>query len=76
METTPFEYWSAKRVQQMTAYSRVTLWRKARDADDDFPAPFKLSAGRTAWRSDQVIEWMQSREPVPYAAAQANAEAA
>ena len=76
METIPYEYWSAKRVQQMTAYSRVTLWRKSRDPNDDFPAPYKLSAGRTAWRSDEIIAWQQSRELVPYAPSQDTGEAA
>lgn len=73
MSSSNFEFWLAKRVQQATGYSRVTLWRKSRDPDDPFPAPHQLSANRVAWRSDEVMTWLQSRPPVAYAPSQANA---
>ncbi len=64
---TGFDFWTAKRVRKATGYSRVTLWRKSRDPDDDFPAPHQLSANRVAWRSDQVMAWLESRPRVNYA---------
>lgn len=36
--------------------SRVTLWRMVRDKT--FPAPIKLSAGLTAWRVEDVRDWI------------------
>lgn len=62
-----FEYWTAKRVQELTGYSRVTLWRKSRDPNDDFPAPHQLSANRVAWRSDAIMRWLNSRPSVHWA---------
>lgn len=37
-------------------FSASTLWRKVRD--HSFPAPVKLSAGVTAWRVEEVRDWI------------------
>jgi predicted DNA-binding transcriptional regulator AlpA len=42
------------------AFSHATLWRKVRDGS--FPAPVKLSAGVTAWRERDVMEWQRTQE--------------
>ena len=40
-------------------FSGATLWRKVKSGE--FPKPVKLSARVTAWRVEDVREWMQSR---------------
>ena len=48
-------------VMDATGYSRVQLWRKARDADDPFPAPVQLGANRIGWFEDEIVAWQESR---------------
>lgn len=38
-------------------FSPATLWRKV--ADGTFPQPVRLSAGVTAWRERDVVEWQR-----------------
>ncbi len=40
--------------------SHATLWRNVKDGT--FPAPVKLSARVSAWRVEDVREWMKARE--------------
>lgn len=40
-------------------FSPATLWRKV--ADGTFPKPLKLSPGCTAWRVEDIREWMAQR---------------
>ena len=60
-----------KTVMEITGYSRIQIWRKARDVDDDFPAPVRLSQsptkGAIGWYEDEVIAWLASRPRVSYA---------
>lgn len=72
---TGLQFWTAKRVSEVTGYSRVTLWRKSRDPEDDFPAPRQLSANRIAWDSKSVLRWMSSRPTVSWAAEKAGSAA-
>ncbi len=72
---TGLQYWTAKRVQEITGYSRVTLWRKSRDPEDDFPAPRQLSANRIARDSKSVLRWMSNRPIVPRGAEKAGSAA-
>lgn len=37
-------------------FSAATLWRKVKAKT--FPAPVKLSAGVTAWKAEEVREWI------------------
>lgn len=41
-------------------FGESTLWTKARNGE--FPAPVKLSERITAWKTSDVIEWMNSKE--------------
>ena len=62
----------AKTVMEITGYSRIQLWRKARDAKDDFPAPVRLSPtnkGAIGWHEDEISDWLASRPRVTYAPA-------
>ena len=60
-----------KTVMELTGYSRVQIWRKARAADDDFPAPVRLSAntskGAIGWHESEILAWLESRPRVAYA---------
>ena len=40
-------------------FSSATLWREVKSGA--FPSPVKLSQRITAWRVEDVREWMQSR---------------
>jgi prophage regulatory protein len=40
-------------------FSHATLWRKVRDGS--FPRPLKLSAGVTAWRESDVLDWQRTQ---------------
>ena len=61
----------AKTVMEITGYSRIQLWRKSRDADDDFPAPVRLSSstskGAIGWHEHEILDWCASRPRVAYA---------
>lgn len=46
-------------VPNIVPFSASTLWAKVRAGK--FPAPVKLSEGVTAWRVEEVREWMNSR---------------
>lgn len=45
--------------QGLVPLSSPTLWRKVKAGD--FPAPVKLSERVTAWRTQDVLAWLQSR---------------
>lgn len=40
--------------------SRFTIWRKVRIGE--FPTPIDLGNGRIAWREQDILEWLESRE--------------
>ena len=40
-------------------FSAATLWRKVKNGS--FPAPVKLSDRVTAWKTDEVREWLDSK---------------
>lgn len=46
-------------VQRMLPFSRATLWRKVKALD--FPQPIRVSAGVTAWRLEEVEDWLACR---------------
>lgn len=54
------ELWKAKRVQKITSWGRTTLWKKSNSGD--FPRPVKLGNNSIAWRSDEVMAWIEARE--------------
>lgn len=39
-------------------FSATTLWRKIKAGE--FPAPIKLGPSITAWRGQEIEEWVQS----------------
>jgi len=54
------ELWKAQRVIQVVGFGRTTLWAKTKAGD--FPRPVKTGNNSIAWRSDEVLEWIYSRE--------------
>ncbi len=58
-------------VMDRTGYSRVQLWRKSRDPNDDFPLPVQLGGNAIGWFEDEIEEWLATRprlSPAPAAA--------
>ena len=39
----------------------VTIWRKASDPDDDFPAAVILGPNAVGWYEDELDAWLESR---------------
>ena len=66
----------SEEVQHRSGYHRVTIWRKARDPKDDFPAPLQLSPNRIAWDEDEYGEWERTRPRVSYAPEQSSTDIA
>ena len=58
----------AKAVKERTGYSRVQIWRKSRDPDDEFPAPMQLGPNSIGWYEDEIDTWLETRPRVSWAA--------
>ncbi len=58
----------SKQVQERSGYSRVQIWRKSRDPDDDFPAPVQLGPNAIGWYENEIDTWLESRPRVSWAA--------
>lgn len=56
----PFFYLRLRMVCEITGLSKTTVYEYSRN-DPDFPKPVKLGAACTAWRSDELAAWMDSR---------------
>lgn len=52
------EFMRLKQVLHVVPFSAATLWRKSKVGE--FPAPIKLSANITAWRTEDVNDWIES----------------
>lgn len=50
----------AQLIPSIIPFSPATLWRKVKARE--FPAPVKLSARVTAWRVEDIRQWMQERK--------------
>ena len=48
------------RVCELTGASRATIWRLVQ-SDHNFPRPFKISVGITAWHEGEVVDWVKSK---------------
>ncbi len=48
-------------VYEKIPLSSVTIWRKANDPNDEFPAPIILGANSTGFYEDEIIAWIESR---------------
>jgi predicted DNA-binding transcriptional regulator AlpA len=49
----------AQLIPAIVPFSAATLWRKVQSGD--FPEPVKLSSRITAWRVEDVRNWMDAR---------------
>ncbi len=43
-------------------FSKTQLWRSAKQGE--FPQPIKISKAVTAWRNDEVLEWL--KDPIAW----------
>lgn len=58
---------SYNEVCRRTGYSRIQLWRKARNPQDPFPSPYQLGKNRVGFDEAEMTEWERSRPRVNYA---------
>jgi len=49
-------YVRERQILAMLPFSKSTLWRKVKEGS--FPKPVKLSERVTAWRVDEINDWM------------------
>ena len=56
----PRRYLRMPEVIRMTGMSKSTVWEKSKN-DPAFPKPVKVSDRCTAWRSDELMTWLDSR---------------
>lgn len=47
-------------IPDVVPFSPATLWRKVKSKD--FPAPVKLSTRITAWRVQEIREWLERQK--------------
>jgi prophage regulatory protein len=45
---------------KLIPFAKSTIWRKVKKGT--FPAPFRLSQKVTAWRAEDIREWMKNKE--------------
>jgi prophage regulatory protein len=57
------EMWRLPTVIQKTGLKHVTIYKMMKAGT--FPLNFTLSPNAVGWRSDEVLNWMVSREPAP-----------
>ena len=72
---TPRKVLRPKVVMDRTGYSRVQLWRKSRNPDDDFPLPVKLGGNAIGWFETEIEAWLATRPRLSPAPAQAESGA-
>lgn len=49
---------SSKEVQELTSFSRTTIWRL--ECKGEFPARIPLTSGSIGWRLSEVQAWIRS----------------
>ncbi|MDZ4153742.1 helix-turn-helix transcriptional regulator [Methylicorpusculum sp.] len=52
-------YMRLPELRKLIPFSRSTFWRKVKQGT--FPKPFKLSENISAWKVEDVNEWMNNR---------------
>jgi predicted DNA-binding transcriptional regulator AlpA len=52
------EMWRVKKVAQVAGISVASVWRWS--ADGRLPAPYQLGASAVAWKSSEIMEWMEN----------------
>lgn len=57
-----YVYLRVKQVAKVLGMSESTVWRFCHREGSDFPKPYRLTDSCTAWRSDEIAEWMNSRQ--------------
>jgi len=61
--TRPDRLLTTQDVLKMTGLkSRVTLWRKCKDASDPFPRPYRFGSQSNRWKRSELDAWMDELE--------------
>lgn len=50
---------SVRDVASRLAVSRSSIYRLLKESD--FPKPLRIGEGRTAWREDEIVAWIEAR---------------
>ena len=58
MELNPKGYLRINEVEQFTRMGRSTIWARAKDDDDPFPKPIKLSPRVTVWSIESLTNFV------------------
>jgi predicted DNA-binding transcriptional regulator AlpA len=53
-------FWRFKELRKHVPYGRTTIWKMY--TEGTFPKPYKIGKNVIAWRSDEVLAWMEARE--------------
>lgn len=54
------ELWRWRELKKHIPFGRTTIWAMCKNGT--FPAPCKIGKSAIAWRSDEVLAWIESRE--------------
>jgi prophage regulatory protein len=61
IEFLPDEYSRVKKVAKRYDATDKSIWRWAADDKNSFPKPYKLTAGVTAWKNSELLDWEKNR---------------
>ncbi len=61
MQMPPFHLLTIDEVKRITSLSRATLYRRMKEGT--FPQAIKIGERRVAWRSDQLMAWLENCAP-------------
>ncbi|WP_201591075.1 helix-turn-helix transcriptional regulator [Psychrobacter fozii] len=55
----PIGMMRAKQVLELVPFGRASLWKFAKSGQ--FPQPIRVTGGITAWRNQDVIDWLEAQ---------------
>lgn len=58
-ENETFVFWRRTKVKEITGLSISTIWRL--EQAKDFPARYQISKKRVAYKSNEIMEWLNTR---------------
>lgn len=58
----PYQFWTLPEVRRIVGLGKTRVY--ALVAAGTFPAPVKIGARCSRWRSDAVMAWMDAQQPV------------
>ena len=58
--TQKIEFWRWKELKNIVHLGRTTVFQMYKNGE--FPRPYKIGKAAAAWRSDEVLAWIETRE--------------